>query len=125
VTKPKKLSSDINHLDYIPHAIMDLAHSNKKTAQVDDPSDLITRVDCLRAREPPLSVDLRVLIRSLGSSTRAVFCLSYTTIVKKVDPFGESCPGTHTGRDIGYFYHMAISPRGRMDFSAVYSSLFC
>jgi hypothetical protein len=34
---------------------------------------------------------------SLGSSTRAVFCLSYTTIVKKVVPFDESCPGTHTG----------------------------
>jgi hypothetical protein len=56
---------------------------NKKTARVDDPSDLITRV--------------RVLIRSLGSSTRAGFCLSYTTIVKKVVPFDESCPGTHTG----------------------------
>jgi hypothetical protein len=25
---------------------------NKKTARVDDPSDLITRVDCLRARKP-------------------------------------------------------------------------
>jgi hypothetical protein len=23
-------------------------------------------------------------------------------------------------RDIGYFYHMANSPRGRLDFSAVY-----
>jgi hypothetical protein len=30
----------------------------------------------------------------------------------------------HT-QDIRYFYHMAISPRGRLDFSAVYSSLFC
>jgi hypothetical protein len=27
--------------------------------------------------------------------------------------------------DIGYFYHIAISPRGRLDFSAVYSSFFC
>jgi hypothetical protein len=31
------------------------------------------------------------------TTTRAVFCLSYTTIVNKVVPFGESCPGTHTG----------------------------
>jgi hypothetical protein len=79
------------------------AYYNKKTARVDDPSDLTTRVDCLRARNHRdcrwsgfrPGDNLRVLIRSLGSSTRVVFCLSYTTIVKKVVPFGESCPGTH------------------------------
>jgi hypothetical protein len=51
------------------------------------------------ARKHSARSHLLVLIRSLGSSTRAVFCLS-PQVIKKVIPFGESCPGTHTGYQI-------------------------
>jgi hypothetical protein len=73
---------------------------NKKTALVDDPSDLIARVECLRTRKPRdrrsrgfrPGDNLRVLIRSLGSF---LFIIYHNC--QKVIPFGESCPGTHTG----------------------------
>jgi hypothetical protein len=47
-----------------------------------------------------------------GSSTRAVFCLSYTTIVKKEVPFGESCPGTHRISDIFITLEYSRPPDG-------------
>jgi hypothetical protein len=57
---------------------------------------------------------------------RAVFCLSYTTIVKKVVPFGESYYAIHTGYRI-FLSHgdFASRPAAVLDFLAVYSSLFC
>jgi hypothetical protein len=46
-------------------------------------------------------------------------------VVKKVVPFGESCPGTHTGYRIFLSHGDFASRSSQLDFSAVYSSLFC
>jgi hypothetical protein len=97
---------------------------DKKTARVDDPRDLITRVYCLQARKPRDSRsrcfrpgdNLRVLIRSLGHP-RGWFSVYLTTIVKKVVPFGESCPGTHTGYRIFLSHGDFASPHG--DFASL------
>jgi hypothetical protein len=70
---------------------------------VDDPSDLITRVDRLRgpgrlqveglsARTQSMSVDQVTWIIHEGSF---LFIIYHNC--QKVVPFGESCPGTHTG----------------------------
>jgi hypothetical protein len=60
---------------------------------------------------------------------RAIFCLSYTTIVQKVVPFGESCPGTHTGYRIflshGYFVSRSAGFLGSIFIILQNKSGFC
>jgi hypothetical protein len=70
---------------------------NKKTARVDDPSDLITRVDglradCLRAREPSASkLSARRQSTSVDQVTWVIheggfLLISYTTNCQKSSP---------------------------------------